>query len=89
MKDFNKISSGLVWLTQLGFSLITPPIVCTWLGAWLRDRFSLGIWVILVGLLLGIGGAIASALQFYRVAVRKAKEDDNGFSKFTGFNSHD
>jgi hypothetical protein len=48
----------LVWLTQLGISVAGPLAGFILLSVWLRQRFDLGIWILLVGLLLGISGAI-------------------------------
>lgn len=48
----------LVWITQLGFS-VAFPLAGFVLGAlWLRERFSLGVWVLFVGLFLGMVGAV-------------------------------
>ena len=44
----------LVWLTQLGLSVAIPPAVFILLAVWLRDRFGLGAWVLIVGILLGV-----------------------------------
>ena len=49
IKDLNM----LVWLTQLGLSVAIPLAGFTWLGVWLRDRFSLGSWVVVAGLVIG------------------------------------
>lgn len=54
MKDLNL----LVWLTQLGLSVALPLAGCTILGVWLRNRFDLGVWVVLCGCALGIFCAI-------------------------------
>ncbi len=36
----------LVWLTQLGFSIVCPLVLCLFGAIWLRDRFGLGNWVL-------------------------------------------
>lgn len=54
MKELNL----LVWLTQLGISVAGPLAGFILLAVWLRQRFDLGIWVLIVGLVLGISGAI-------------------------------
>ena len=54
MKELNL----LVWLTQLGISVAGPLAGFLLLAVWLRQRFDLGIWVLIVGLVLGISGAI-------------------------------
>jgi len=48
----------LIWLTQLGLSTAVPLAGFVWLGVWLRNRFDLGLWVVLVGVGLGLFCAI-------------------------------
>ena len=40
----------LIWLAQLGISVAAPLGGFIWLGIWLRQRFDMGIWVVLVGI---------------------------------------
>lgn len=54
MQDLNL----LVWITQLGISVAAPLAGFTLLGMWLRDRFGLGLWVLLCCLALGLISAI-------------------------------
>lgn len=54
MKNLNM----LVWLTQLGISVAGPLAGFVLLAVWLRQRFGLGVWVLIVGLVLGLSGAI-------------------------------
>ena len=44
----------LTWLTQLGLSTAVPLAGFVLLGVWLRNRFDLGLWVLLVGVGLGL-----------------------------------
>lgn len=43
----------LIWLTQLGLGVALPLGGAVWLSLWLKARFALGTWVVLVGTLLG------------------------------------
>lgn len=75
MKDL----SLLVWLTQLGFSVAAPLAGFVLLAVWLRDRFSLGNWIVLVGLVFGICSAISglrSCLKLLERQSRGKKKDD-------------
>ena len=54
MKNLNM----LVWLTQLGLSVAGPLAGFIFLAVWLRERFDLGIWVLIAGIFFGISGAI-------------------------------
>ena len=44
----------LVWLTQLGISVAVPPALCILGAVWLRNRFGLGAWILIVGIVLGL-----------------------------------
>lgn len=44
----------LVWITQLGISVAAPLAGFSLLGLWLRNRFSLGVWVMLACIFLGL-----------------------------------
>ena len=48
----------LIWLTQMGLSIALPLAGFVWLAVWLRGRFALGNWVIFVGIVLGLTGAV-------------------------------
>lgn len=62
MKNLNM----LVWLTQLGLSVAAPLAGFVLLAFWLRQRFDLGIWVLFVGIALGI----VSAIDGFRVSMK-------------------
>ena len=44
----------LTWLTQLGLSTAVPLVGFLLLSVWLRIRFELGLWVLFVGIGLGL-----------------------------------
>lgn len=48
----------LIWLTQLGISVAAPLVGYTLLSVLICRSFGLGKWVIIVGVLLGISGAV-------------------------------
>jgi uncharacterized membrane protein len=48
----------LTWLTQLGLSTAVPLAGFVLLAVWLRNRFDLGVWVLFVGIGLGLLTAI-------------------------------
>lgn len=85
MKNFNL----LVWLTQLGLSVAGPLTGFILLAVWLRQRFGLGIWVLIVGILFGISGAVDG----FRVSMKameqmsKNKPEENE-TPSVSFNDH-
>ena len=67
---------NLTWLTQLGLSLAVPPLLCLFGAGWLARRFSLGPWVWVLGILLGLGAAGCTFAEFARMFLRR-----NGLGK--------
>ena len=48
----------LIWLTQLGLSVALSLGGFVVLAVWLHDRYDLGVWVIVLGVVLGLICAI-------------------------------
>ena len=75
---------NLLYMTQIGLSMSIPPILSLWLANWLQQRFQLGDWVMLLGILFGIGGMITNLLEYVNLFSRRAKketEDRIAFNK--------
>ena len=74
MKDL----SLLIWLSQLGLSVVLPLAGSVLLALWLRDTCGWGNWVIWVGVGLGIVWAIdgfrVSLKAMERLSDRKKKD---------------
>ncbi len=66
----------LVYFTQFGLNMITPPVLYTFAAWWLRNRFDLGDWVVIVGILLGIATAGLNLWKFMQFTAKKAKESE-------------
>lgn len=71
MKGFIQIGRDLTQISQLGLSIAAPIILSVWVTNWISEKFKLGIWVMLVGIVLGLGGAAASAVKFFRYAIKR------------------
>ena len=54
MKGLYDVARHLVWLTQFGLSVVVPPTLCIAGSVWLRHRFTLGGWVVAVGVVVGV-----------------------------------
>ena len=67
---------GLYLLTQLGISVMVPPVLSLMAANWLVERFSLGYWVYLVAIFLGIGSAFTSAVDLLRPLWRASQVKD-------------
>lgn len=83
MKNINL----LVWLTQLGLSVALPPLGFIWLAVWLRDRWGWGSWVIWVGIILGVIGAV-DGLRTSLKTMERLSRGDKESELPTSFNDH-
>ena len=74
MKELNM----LVWMTQLGISVAAPLAGFSLLGLWLRSRFGLGVWVMIVCIALGMIGAVSGLMSSLRMMERMDKTAKKG-----------
>lgn len=79
----------LIWLTQLGLSVAAPLAGFILLALWLRNQFSLGNWVLWIGIVIGfisaVDGFCSSLKTLHRLTKDEQKEKDPPIS----FNDHD
>lgn len=80
--------SLLVWLTQLGFSVAVPLGGFVLLAIWLRSRFDLGAWVVILGVVLGVIGAI-DGLRNSLKAMERMAGDKEKEKPTVSFNDHE
>ena len=72
------VFTALGMITQFGISTITPMLLCIFVAVWLQSRFGLGDWVVLVGVLMGVGSGFMSMMKMIRqMSELSRKEDDN------------
>ena len=76
----------LVFLTQLGFSVAFPLGGFTLLGVWLYRAHNWGGWVIAVGVLLGLVGAVDGLRITLRSMKQMTKKKDDAA---VSFNDHE
>ena len=84
MKDLRM----LVWLTQLGLSVIVPLGGLIWLSVWLRNDCGWGEWVVIVGVLLGVILAIDGLRTSIKAMDRMSKEKKKD-PPTVSFNDHE
>ena len=71
MKDWTL----LTWMTQLGLSIAAPLAGFIFLALWLRNQFSLGSWVLWVGILLGLISALDGLRTSLKALTRLTKSE--------------
>lgn len=88
MKELNM----LVWITQLGMGVAMPLVGFIYLGIWLRNKFSLGAWCVIVfcvvGMITAIDGLRVSLKTMERLDKFKKKKKERDVSGVS-FNEHD
>ena len=78
----------LVWLTQLGLSTSLPLAGFVFLALWLRNTFSLGSWVLWVGIIIGVIAAVDGLLQSLRILDRLSNKKEDSPPPVS-YNDHD
>ena len=84
MKDINL----LVWLTQLGLTVVVPFVGFPLLAVWLQGQFSLGTWIVWVGVILGGITAIDGFRHSLKTLERLSRKKDEETPPVS-FNDHD
>ena len=79
----------LVWITQLGISVAAPLGGFIWLGIFLRQRFELGVWVVLAGVSVGLVCAIDGLRVSIKAMERMAKDKNDSEPPPVSFNAHE
>ena len=70
MKDL----SLLVFLSQLGLSVVLPLGGFVLLAAWLRQRFELGVWIVILVVVIGLIVAAQGLVNMLKTMDSIAKE---------------
>ncbi len=78
----------LVWLTQLAISVFMPLGGFVLLGVWLRTRFSLGVWVLLLCCALGVIGAARGLTDSLKIMEKITSEGEKK-PDTVSFNRHE
>lgn len=75
MKKPHSVLQNIVYFTQLGLSIATPPVLCLMGAIWLQKRFTLGDWVLIAAIVLGFGAGVSNFIQFLKHM--KKEQDKN------------
>ena len=80
--------SLLVWLTQLGLSVAVPLGGFLALALWLQNKFQLGAWIVIIGVVLGVICAF-EGLRSSLKAMKFMAKMDNEEKPPVSFNDHE
>lgn len=78
------VFNTLPLVSQLGISLVVPLVFCLLICYFLADRFGLGSWIYIIGIILGLGAFAATCYRIYKKETDKSKHADAP----AAFNNH-
>lgn len=84
MKDLNL----LVFITQLGLSVVVPFAGFLLIAIWLQNQFDWGGWVLWVGIFLGVVTAIDGFRHSLKTLARMSRKKEEDVPPVS-FNDHD
>ena len=71
-----EILNALNSITHLGLSVVISFLIWIFIAAWVKKTFSLGNYVMVAGIFLGMGSAVLSFVKFCKMSVLKEKNDE-------------
>ena len=83
-----KFLNLLMWVGQFGFSVIFPTLFFLLLAVWLQNKFSLGLWIVVVFGILGVLTSISTTRSCLQAMQKAAQEASESKEPSIGFNSH-
>jgi hypothetical protein len=86
VKNAYKILEDLVWLTQLGFSMLFPLVVLVAGAWWAVGHWGWPTWVYIPAFLIGIACGASTLAHFGRMMLRRAAKENKNAR--VGFNRH-
>ncbi len=70
------VLTALAMVTQFGITVITPILLCVLAALWLKNKFGLGDFTVVLGILIGVGAAVMSMMKMIKQMGDMTKEDD-------------
>ena len=72
-----KLLNLLMWVVQFGFSILFPTVFFLILAVWLQNKFSLGVWIVIVLGILGVLTSVSTTRSCLK-SLRKAADEVSG-----------
>lgn len=85
-RSIQKIIRAASLVGQLGFMIITPPLVLIYLAHLAQTRLGWGVWVMLAAIAVGLLCAASSVYNFCRRLLKQHEKKDA--PPTSGFNEH-
>ena len=78
-KDTAKSWRYLTLVSQLAISMVTPVLLMIFVCTWLKNKYSLGDWVVMAGMLLGIGSGLSSVWTYLKRFLREGEKQQQEY----------
>lgn len=86
LRSVQKIIRAASLVGQLGFMIITPPLVLIYLAHLAQTKLGWGVWVMLAAIVVGLLCAASSVYTFCRRLLAQHEKKDR--PEAAGFNEH-
>lgn len=83
-----KLLNLLMWVIQFGFSVLFPTVFFLILAVWLQNKFSLGVWIVIVLGILGVLTSVSTARSCLKSLRKAADEASDREAPPIAFNDH-
>lgn len=72
-RNMFKAVKNISMVSQLALSVVTPCFITIAICTWLKNKFSLGSWIVVIGILWGIISGICSVRTYMKKAIKDAE----------------
>lgn len=83
-----KFLSLLIWVSQFGFSVLFPTCFFLITAVWLRNRFHLGLWIVVILGILGLATSFTTARSCLKSILREMDRISDRRDPPPAFNDH-
>ncbi len=70
-KSHIEILKAAAMLTQFGLQILVPIASCIILAGWLQKYYRLGSWVVILGIVLGVGAGVSNLMNIIKKMTKK------------------
>ncbi len=63
-------------ITEFGLNIVISFLLWILIASWVKSTFSLGNYVMIIGIFLGLGSSILSCIKFYKLVVGKESRNE-------------
>lgn len=74
MKGRNNMWYNFSLISQLAISFLTPIFLMIFVCTWLKNNFGFGDWVIITGIIIGLGSGMSSVWVYLKRSIKDAHE---------------